>query len=189
MSMDLPELRDRADADRSVPFRPNDQLIQYINFRLSALGLPTYRDAAPANEGWTDMVHSLLAHQRETDRLLANYLPPADWRIQNWLDEYLYDAAVPVRLPHHTFVLYREGVARVLSLPPGADEFHSPIVDSYRTRNGVLHNPAKDRRTTEGVFHVAEGGLPIPADKRAVPLRTFALLLQAAPTPTPRLVA
>ena len=40
---------------------------------------------------------------------------------------------------------------------------------SYRVRNGVLHNPRSDRRTTEGTFHVAEGGLPIPGDKKAVP--------------------
>jgi hypothetical protein len=33
------------------------------------------------------------------------------------------------------------------------------------------------------VFHVAEGGLPIPDDKKAVPLRTFALLLRAALQP------
>src|SRR5690606_34302095 len=44
-------------------------------------------------------------------------------------------------------------------------------------------NPAKDRRTTEGVFHVCEGGLPIPADKRAVPKITFAHLLRQAITP------
>ena len=31
-----------------------------------------------------------------------------------------------------------------------------------------------DRRTTQGVFHVAEGGLPIPADKIAVPLVAYA---------------
>jgi len=162
-------------------FRPDDRLLRYINFRLSALGQPTVRTpAAEAVDDWNDMVHSLLAHQRETDRLLANYLPPVDWRIQNWLDEYLYDCGPAPRLPHDTFVLYRYGVARALSLPPDRDEFRSPIVHSYRTRNGVLHNPSKDRRTTEGVFHVAEGGLPIPDDKRAVPLRTFALMLEAA---------
>ena len=44
----------------------------------------------------------------------------------------------------------------------------------------MLHNPSKDRRTTQGVFHVAEGGLPIPDDKLAVPKRVFARLLQEA---------
>jgi hypothetical protein len=42
-----------------------------------------------------------------------------DWRIQNWLDEYLYDSGATARLPHDTFVLYRYGIARALSHPPG----------------------------------------------------------------------
>lgn len=163
--------------------RPDAQLIQYINFRLAALGLPTYTRAGAPSREWTDMVHALLSHQRETDRLLANYLPPADWRIQSWLDEFLYDSTIPVRLPHNTFVLYRYGIARALSLPPEANEFHSPIIDTYRGRNGILNNPAKDRRTTQGVFHVADGGLPVPDDKKSVPRRAFAQLLRAALNP------
>lgn len=184
VSMDRNEFKHRLGLG-SAPssLRPDDQTIQYINFRLASLGLPTFQRAARPTEEWAEMVHLLLAHQRETDRLLANYLPPADWRIQNWLDEYLYDTSISVRLPHKTFVLYRHGIARVLSLPPDADEFHSPIIDTYRTANGILNNPAKDRRTTAGVFHVAEGGLPIPDDKKAVPLRTYALMLQAAFNP------
>ena len=46
--------------------------------------------------------------------------------------------------------------------------------------NGVLHNPANERRTTAGVFHIAEGGLPIPDDKLAVPKAVFAKLLSRA---------
>ena len=42
------------------------------------------------------------------------------------------------------------------------DAWHNELVSSYRLDNGVLHNPVNDRRTTQGVFHVAEGGLPIP---------------------------
>ena len=72
------------------------------------------------------------------------------------------------------------GLARVLSLPPDRDSFSSPWLDSYRVRQGVLHNPRNDRRTTQGVFHIAEGGLPIPADKLAVPRGVFARLLEAA---------
>ncbi len=56
-------------------------------------------------------------------------------------------------------------MARVLSLPVDRDEFASEIVNSYRVKQGVLHNPRSDRRTTQGIFHVAEGGLPIPDDK------------------------
>jgi hypothetical protein len=74
-------------------------------------------------------------------------------------------------------------MARTLSLPPDADEFRSSVVSSYRVKQGVLNNPASDRRTTRGVFHVAEQGLPIPNDKKAVPLLTFARLLEKALQP------
>src|SRR5262249_28532741 len=37
-----------------------------------------------------------------------------------------------------------------------------------------------DRRTTQGIFQVAEGGLPIPDDKIAVPKATFGKMLAAA---------
>jgi hypothetical protein len=57
------------------------------------------------------------------------------------------------------------------------------LITSYRLVNGVLHNPRNDRRTTAGVFHIAEGGLPIPDDKKAVPREVFARLLTRAFTP------
>ncbi|MGI9242322.1 MAG: hypothetical protein ACR2RV_16105, partial [Verrucomicrobiales bacterium] len=80
-------------------------------------------------------------------------------------------------------MLERHGLARMLSIPTDADKFSSDIVSSYRVAQGVCNNPAKDRRTTKGVFHVAEGGLPIPGDKKAVPKETFARLLAAALRP------
>ncbi|HWB40387.1 MAG TPA: hypothetical protein VG500_03960, partial [Gemmatimonadales bacterium] len=54
--------------------------------------------------------------------------------------------------------------------------------------NGVLHNPINDRRTTQGVFHVAEGGLPIPADKTRVPVAVFIRLLEEALRPPAELL-
>jgi phosphoenolpyruvate carboxykinase (diphosphate) len=86
------------------------------------------------------------------------------------------------------FVLDEPGLARELSLPLGGDYFESPLLRSYRLRNGVLHNPANDRRTTQGVFHIAEGGLPIPDDKLAVPRRAFVRLLERALLPPPELL-
>ena len=80
------------------------------------------------------------------------------------------------------------GLARELSLPPDRDEFVSDIVRSYRLRQGVLHNPANDRRTTQGVFHVAEGGLPIADDKKAVPKSVFGRLLKLAFEPPAELL-
>jgi len=85
-----------------------------------------------------------------------------------------------VQLPAAPFILDRPGLAAELSLPLDGDQFESRYVTSYRVRQGVLHNPSRDRRTTEGVFHIAEGGLPIPWDKKAVPVATFAALLRAA---------
>src|SRR4029077_15588005 len=71
----------------------------------------------------------------------------------------------------------------VMSLPPDEDSLSSPYLQSYRLPQGILHNPKSDRRTTQGVFHIVEGGLPIPADKIAVPKNVFASLLAAALRP------
>ena len=61
--------------------------------------------------------------------------------------------------------------------------FISDIVSSYRVKQGVLHNPRSDRRTTQGIFHVTEGGLPIPDDKLGVPKAIFAKMLALALNP------
>src|SRR5581483_2141812 len=68
--------------------------------------------------------------------------------------------------------------------PEKGSEFCSELLSSYRVRNGVLHNPRSDRRTTKGTFHVAEGGLPVPGDKYAVPKRVFAELFMHAVNPS-----
>ena len=164
----------------------DEQTISYINLKLGALGCPSVRGGIA--EEFEDLAKSLIARHRETDRLLSTYLCPADKRIQKWLDHYLDGSPKKVRLPNRSFVLDRHGVARALSLPPDKDKFESNIVSSYRTRNGVLHNPAKDRRTTKGVFHVAEGGLPIPDDKKSVPVGTFAMMLEKALQPPSELM-
>lgn len=176
-----------ADLERSIGLGSkkssltDSKMITYINLKLASLGCPTVEGGAGAE--FHDLAESLLARHRETDRLLSKYLCPADRRIQTWLEHYLDGSPKRVQLPGQTFVLDRHGVARALCLPPDKDEFHSDIVSSYRARNGILHNPAKDRRTTKGVFHVAEGGLPIPADKLAVPVGTFAMMLEKALQP------
>jgi len=107
---------------------------------------------------------------------------PADRRIQVFLNDY-FKPLLPVSLPAVTLVLDRAGMARHLSLPIDCDEFHSDIISSYRVKQGVLHNPKNDRRTTQGVFHVAEGGLPIADDKIAAPKEVFRGLLKAALNP------
>ena len=149
-----------------------------IALRLELLGVP-----APAGVGdpRTDrLVSPILARQREMTRRLSGRLCAADRRIQAFLDSYLDGAAERPRLPAATFVLDQPGLARALSLPLDATSFTSPYVESYRVLQGVLHNPRNDRRTTAGVFHIAEGGLPIPDDKKAVPRDVFARVLAAA---------
>ncbi len=111
-------------------------------------------------------------------------LCPVDQRIENFLNEYLKDTGgEKVRLPASTLVLDRAGLGRRLSLPPDRDVFQSDIVTTYRLHQGILHNPKNDRRTTQGVFHIAEGGFPIPDDKLAVPKNVFKKLLQEALLP------
>ncbi len=160
----------------------------YINLKLASSGQPT--NVPKASQHFFDISRDLLKSYREKNRLLANYQCPVDLRIQDFLKRYLADAGldnVPM-LPTQTFLLDRHGVARELSLPLGKDEFHSDIVSSYRVAQGVLHNPASDRRTTKGSFHICEGGLPVPGDKKAIPQNTFAYMLGRALNPSDELL-
>ena len=131
----------------------------------------------------------VVAHLRERVRLSYGELSPIDARAQAFLDRYLADIEMkaPLRLPGlgQSFILDRSGMACELSLPEGGDRFDSDIVSSYRLGHGqgVLHNPKSDRRTTQGVFHVAEGGTPVPFEKVSVPKAAFAGLLRAALNP------
>lgn len=161
---------------------------QYINLKLAALGQP---DCVGEEEDRTsDLANDLIKNFREKNRLLSNYLCPADQRIQDFIDSYLreYKEKINLRLPSNTFTLDSHGIARKLSLPPDRDIFLSDIISSYRIKQGVLHNPKSDRRTTVGVFHVVEGGMPIPYDKKAVPKKAFATLLLAALNPPKELL-
>ena len=159
---------------------PADQAARFIHLKLAALGLPT----SPADNA-ADAAADLVASYRELSLLLSRHLCPADQRIQTFLDAALCEVADVdgLRLPAQTLVLDRHGLARHLSLPVNSDHFKNEILESYRARQGVLHNPRSDRRTTAGVFHVADYGLPVPADKLAVPLVTYARMLAAALSP------
>jgi len=149
-----------------------------VNLRLALNGLPL---PTAARASYIDVVAPVLARQRELRRELPELLCPADRRIQASIDRYLgEDSSVHPRLPDTTLTLDEPGLARALSLPVDGDDFSSDLVSSYRVANGVLHNPRNDRRTTAGVFHVAEGGLAIPDDKKAVPIDVFARLLDLA---------
>jgi phosphoenolpyruvate carboxykinase (diphosphate) len=159
-----------------------ERLIQYINLKLAAIGCPTHKSAKDSE--FLEIARPLLTIHHEKNKLLSHVLCPVDQRIQDFIDDYLKDvASESVQIPNNTFMLDRHGLARVMSLPPDKDSFISKIISSYRVKQGILHNPEKDRRTTKGVFHVVEGGLPIPDDKLAVPKITFYKLFQAAVVP------
>ena len=115
---------------------------------------------------------------------------PADQRIEGFLNEHFDDLNLefPLRLPSESLVLPRHGIARDLSIPEGADSYSNQYLTSFRVLNGILHNPRSDRRTTQGTFHVTEGGLPIPGDKKAVPRSVFIALFRHAATPPAELL-
>lgn len=169
------------------PAAERRRLQLYINLKLSSTGQPGTR---AGDDEFMLIAHDLLKSYQEKNRLLKHYLCPIDRRIQDFLDSYLEDcgATGKVRLPSNSLVLDRYWVARELSLPSDSDKFTSDIISSYRVRQGILHNPANDRRTTEGSFHVAEGGLAVPGDKKAVPKIAYARLLASALNPPEELL-
>ncbi|HUC84349.1 MAG TPA: hypothetical protein VL970_04080, partial [Candidatus Acidoferrales bacterium] len=160
-------------------------LIAHINVKLALIGCSPV--PLQGDREFIEITDAMAAQSREKDRLLGQHLCPADQRIQNFLHDYLQEIPVP-KLPGRTFTLDRPGLARVLSLPVDRDDFASDIINSYRVKQGVLHNPKSDRRTTAGIFHVTEGGLPIPDDKLGVPKITFAKMLALALTPPAELL-
>ena len=161
-----------------------DELSRYINLKLAALGQPT--STGTADPYFLELAGPLLRNYYQKDQLLGERMCSTDTRIQSFLDDYLKEVAPggAARLPVNTFVLDRPGLARAMSLPPSADTFSSPYLNSYRIPQGILHNPKSDRRATQGLFHIVEGGLPVPADKAELPKVTFAALLAAALKPT-----
>jgi hypothetical protein len=169
-------------ASRATPAGRED-LVQYANLKLASLGQPTH--PAVTDVGLLELAGPLLRNFHQKDRLLGNRLCPADSRIARFLDRYLVSTAQSgaTRLPAQTFTLDRPGLARVLSLPARGDSFSVRHVHSYRAAQGVLHNPSRDRRTTQGLFHIVEGGFPIPHDKAATPKEAFDRMLAASLMP------
>ena len=158
-----------------------EQLRQFIYMQMAASDLLHDQEAMEQVE----LPEGLLANLEEKHRLVAQMQAPCDQRIEAFLEEHFRDIAggEPLRLPKYSLTLSQHGMARELSLPDGGSLFQNDMISSYRLANGVLHNPKTDRRTTLGTFHVAEGGLPIAGDKRAVPKHVFMNLFRAAVVP------
>jgi len=159
------------------------RLQRLIRMQLMALGLLEIGDL----EGTEDesVTNSFLANYRQKSRLLKDYRSPVDQRIEAFLAKLCKQAGInaQLRVPTGTFVLSTPGLAREISLPPDRDVFETDLLKSYRVRNGVLHNPKADRRTTAGTFHVADIGLPVPDDKIAVPFAAYVEMFKQALNP------
>ncbi len=110
------------------------ELVRYINLKLAALGQPTSRSTA--DPAFLEIAGPLLRNYHQKDQLLGNRLCPADTRIQSFLDSYLLDVCPngAARLPVDSFVLDREGMARIMSLPASADVFTSPCLEVVSRR-------------------------------------------------------
>lgn len=161
--------------------------LEHICLQLAAMG---HRCELNTDRSYLSIADSLLKNYSEQRRLLSEYRCPADQRIQDFLNAYLARNGldVTISLPGETFTLNAPGIARELSLPFGSNKYTSSLLESYRVQQGVLHNPKHDRRTTAGVFHIVEGGLPVPADKKSVPVDVYANLLQVALDPPTELM-
>lgn len=186
------------DFKRSLGFSPTEsaeeadrsrrRLLRYINLTLIAHGLPSALDER--DEEFAQLASGLLDSYQEMNRLLKSHRCPVDRRIEAFLADHLGDVAgaEPLRVPDISIKLDRHGMARELALPADGHSFESDLVASYRVANGVLHNPAADRRTTKGTFHVVDDGLPVAYDKKIVPRATFAALMRHAVNPPKELL-
>ncbi|UMB54751.1 hypothetical protein MKD41_04590 [Lutibacter sp. A64] len=169
-------------------------IVQYINLQLASLGQPLFKDSETAIEKFCnpklqELTSSFTKGFREKSRLLSQYLSPADSRIQEYLNDYLKEVDIKEKcaIPNNTLVLNQKGHAREISLPPDGTSFVSENITSYRIKQGILNNPINDKRTTKGTFHIVEGDLPVPLDKKEVPKITFAHFLNAAFNPSDEL--
>ncbi|MFG0290256.1 MAG: hypothetical protein ACF8CQ_18905 [Rhodopirellula sp. JB044] len=185
-------LRDSADLQRAVGWdaklasspAERQRRQSYLTFQLAMAGLTPPHESGQEHPE-SALPRELLESFRERNAILRQHQPPIDGRIEAFLSRY-FDGCAGVedlKLPSRSLNLDRHGLARELSLPLGEKSFENDQVKSYRCFNGVLNNPKSDRRTTAGTFHVVEGGLPIPGDKRAVPKEVFIKLFSAAMTP------
>lgn len=168
--------------------------VQYINLQLASLGQPLFQDNENDTEKFCNpklqkLTGAFTKGFREKSRLLSQYLSPADSRIQDFINDYLKDVEFSGNylIPNDTLVLNQKGHAREISLPPNGTSFVSENITSHRIKQGILNNPINDKRTTKGTFHIVEGDLPVPLDKKEVPKIAFAHFLNEAFSPSDEL--
>lgn len=173
-------------------YKSRRDLIRYINLKLASMGQPIFDDQKNnghqeilADKRFLDLTEDLIENYRSKARLVSTIYTPVDRRIQNFIEKTLSGLSIAEmpKLPNNTFVIDKPGIARELSLPPHKNEYRNDFLQSYRIKQGVLHNPRYDRRTTKGSFHIVESTLPVPPDKIEVPKAAFPNFLKAAFNP------
>lgn len=172
------------------PLTTREDRIQYINFKLASQGLPIYRSKDAEDETSTyfiDLFEDIIKDYKEKTRMVDLKEVGIHKRINQFFGSYFHESANPPQGVEEALTLDHYGLAREMSLPPDENTFFNEYISSYRIKQGVLHNPKNDRRTTEGSFHIVEGGLPIPYDKKAVPKETFIRLYKEAINPSEEL--
>lgn len=168
------------------PTTTSEDRIKYINFKLASLGLPIYKSKVMTGEQnpyFIDLFDDIIKDYKEKNRMVGVNEVGINRRINTFFDHYFKTFDDIPRVVEDYFTLDHYGIARELSLPPDEDTFTNEYIHSYRIKQGVLHNPKNDRRTTKGSFHIVEGGLAIPHDKKAVPKETFVKLYKYAINP------
>ena len=168
------------------PAVSSEERIKYINFKLAALGLPIYESKSDVQESgayFIKLFDGIIKDYKEKTRRVDVNEIGINRRVNTFLDDYFGDEFGSLGVIDEFFSLDQYGLAREMSLPPDGDVFINDYVSSYRIKQGILSNPVHDRRTTEGSFHIVEGGFAIPYDKKAVPKEVFVKLYQAAVNP------
>jgi hypothetical protein len=167
------------------PITTREDRIQYINFKLASLGLPIYRSDSDHETStyFIDLFEDIIKDYKEKKRMVDVKEVGIYKRINRFFSTYFSDNPYQPKVIDDSLTLDHYGLAREMSLPPDGNTFNNEFINSYRIKQGVLNNPRNDRRTTEGSFHIVEGGLPIPYDKKAVPKETFVRLYKAAINP------
>ena len=154
----------------------SEEKIKYINFKLAVLGLPMYHEASmseSSSDYFIDLFDDIIKDFKEKKRLSNADDIGINKRLNTFFENYFSEFDDSLKVAADFFTLDHYGLARELSLPPDGEEFHNEVINSYRIKQGILNNPKHDRRTTQGSFHIVEGGLAIPDDKKAVPKETF----------------
>src|SRR5579871_5435475 len=77
-------------------------MVRYVELKLEALGHPTQR---VADSEFFAIARPLFRNYHQKDLMLGNLLCPADRRIQDFLDDYLWDVrrSGVAQLPANTF--------------------------------------------------------------------------------------